>query len=179
MDGRQTYYSKETLDVLLQASKDEYDKELEKADKLENKSNAVMTVIIALMAIYIPALPFQSMRKILIAHTELLFWLLVGALVLLTISVILLIVSFYYLHEVIAWADIQRVNYDQFCDEQIQSADSSLLFRGLIAHYHDVITNNDAINRQKEKQLYFGIRIAVISLIMLSFSVGLILVAVA
>lgn len=105
------------------------------------------------------------------------FLFLISGLVLSALALVLLVVAFYQFHRVIEWADYQRVNYDNFRDSTIQMAEKKLLLRGLIAHYGDIIANNEEINHEKEKRMYSAITITSISEILLSVAVGMLLIA--
>lgn len=174
----ETRFDSKTLEVLLEAAKEEYDKELEKSERLENKSNTTMTVVIALIAIFLPVIPFRAIRLICIQHTGVVFWCTVPALFLMMAAFSILIVGIVYLHQVVSWADYQRVNYDSFTDITVQFSSSDDLIRGLLAHYNTIILNNDQINKQKEQKLYKGMKISLLALALLSVAVIVLLIVV-
>lgn len=166
-----------SLDVLLSILQDEHASEIARTDRIDNKSIALLTLVIALITVYVPIIPFDALPNIfksgnchLIMVTSL--FLLLGILALfLTINCVIKIVEIY------KPTQYQGINFEALnSDDWLGVSPLAKYQFAVIDHFQDVILSNASINSQKALTLSQQIKKIIIIFGLLSVSsIGLLI----
>lgn len=156
--------------IMLEISKDEYDKERERTNNLDNKANIFMSAIIAIITLYIPIIPFQDLKKIYSASSKESIILVTICICILSVAFISLIMAFYNLYKSFSLKPYNRVNFENLNDEQILLQNQNSVERGLLNHYNTIIQNNAQINDDKANRLTVGIKYSIICFSLVSIA---------
>lgn len=156
--------------IMLQVSMDEYTKERERSNILDNKANAFISVIIAIFTLYIPIIPFSKLTtaysqlgKIGIVCTTI-------ALCIMFLAIVLVVIAFINLYMGIKIQPFYRVEFSNLNDIDILQGSENIVKKGLIDHYNKILTGNADINTKKAEKISIGLKYSIISFILLSFS---------
>ncbi len=156
--------------VMLEVSMDEYAKERERSNTLDNKANAFISVIIAIFTLYIPIIPFS---KLITAYSE---FGKVGVacvtvvLCIMITSLILMLVAFINLYNAYKTQPYCRVEFSNLNDETLLKLSENDVKKGLVDHYNSILTSNADINTQKAEKVSIGLKYSIISFLLLSLS---------
>jgi len=149
---------------------DEYTKEIERSNILDNKANAFISVIIAIFTIYIPIIPFS---KFIDAYSELgkigIICITIS-LCLMTLAVVLMIIAFINLYRGFKIQGFFRVDFDNLNDPKLLALFENDVKKGFIDHYNTILKRNAEINTKKAERISAGLKYSIISFVALSLS---------
>ena len=144
--------------ILLEMAKDEYTKERERANALDNKASFFLTVIVAVATIFIPIIPFE---KIIVVFSSGDCWrkcltsaLLVG----LIVAISLLRGAFIKLYDAYKLMDYKRPSLEAIADNQYHVMSEDQMNKGLCDHYKTVVDYNVKVNDKKCESITAGIK---------------------
>ena len=156
--------------VMLEVSMDEYTKERERTNTLDNKANAFISVIIAFFTLYIPIIPFSKLTT---AYSQLGKAMITCVTIVLTImasALVLMIIAFVNLYSGFKIKAFYRVQHEALNNPEVLNNLENNVKKGLIDHYNTIIRGNSDINTQKAQKISIGLRYSIISFILLSLS---------
>lgn len=156
--------------IMLEISKDEYAKGRERANNLDNKANIFMSAIVAMVTLYIPIIPFSAIKESYIKVNNINIILITIFICILIMALISLVIAFYNLCKAISVKPFQRVNFENLNDEVVLSQNQNDVERGLIQHYHTILTENEKINDEKAKRLMSGLKFGILSFALMGIS---------
>ena len=125
---------------------DEYTKERERASILDNKSTSLITVLIALLTVYIPLIPFETIYNTYLNGSK-------NEFALVFLAVLMLIASFTKLIKTIKLQEYRKADIDMICKEDYLKCDKDVMEKALCDHYKELIHYNSKINENKVKNL--------------------------
>lgn len=162
--------------ILLEMAKEEYTKERERANSLDNKASFFMTVIVAISTIFVPIIPFSRIYSVYLTGSCFQKCcssvLILGLLSTFTISII----AFQKLYNAYKLTDYMRPNLDVINGKQFHINRTDVVEKGLCDHYKTVVDDNIMVNNKKCIFINEGIRLSVISFLLLIIStIGLII----
>lgn len=155
---------------MLEVSMDEYAKERERSNILDNKANAFISVIIAVFTLYIPIIPFS---KLIAAYSQF------GktgtvcitiVLCIMVVALILMVIAFVNLYRGFKIQPFLRVDFSSLNDTNLLQCSENDVEKGLIDHYNTILTGNADINSKKAEYISAGLRYSIISFVLLSLS---------
>lgn len=156
--------------IMLEISMDEYSKERERTNTLDNKANAFISVIIAIFTIFIPIVPFS---KLAIAYSQ---FEKIGIVCITTVlcimfaSFVLMIIAFTNLYKGFKIQPFYRVDFGNLNDINLLQCSENDVKKGLIDHYNTILTGNADINTKKATKISVGLKYSIISFVLLSLS---------
>lgn len=159
--------------VLLTIVESEYTEERSRAERLDNKASALLTVIIALITIYVPIFPFDRFVEFYSKDRPCLTTPIVFSLFVLmaVIAIVIAIISTIKLIDIHKAKNYQAVDIVSFnTNEKLAYKDVARYQVELIDHYQSLILANSEINQEKATALNRQYRNAIIIFILLSFS---------
>lgn len=132
---------------------DEYTKERERASILDNKSISLITILIALLTVYVPLIPFEIINNTYSNGSKNEFALMFLAVLMLIISFIITIISFNKLIKTIKLQEYRKADIDVICKEDYLKYDKDEMEKSLCQHYQELIHYNSKINDDKVNNL--------------------------
>lgn len=159
--------------VMLPLIENEYAEERSRAERLDNKASALLTVIIALITVYVPIFPFDRFVDLYAKSRDcptipLLFTFFV---LIAVIAFIVAIISTMKLIEIHKPKPYQAVNLTHFSNiDKLSEKQVSQFQTELIYHYKDIIQANSMINQEKAETLNKQYRNVIIIFTLLSIS---------
>lgn len=132
---------------------DEYTKERERASILDNKSISLITVLIALLTVYIPLIPFETIYSTYLDGSKNEFALVFLAVLMLIASFVVTAISFTKLIKTIKLQEYRKADIDMICKEDYLKCDKDVMEKALCEHYQELIHYNLKINEDKVKNL--------------------------
>ena len=169
-------------EMMLREIKDEYLVENERERKISSKASAFITVIIAIIALYIPLIPFGNLKdfftKSTATNTEK-SWTVVF-LILLSVGFMFMMIAFWHLIKAYSVKGYNHVNVDDllYIANQVDKSkmEESHVYQGLVAHYHKILrgtldkSGNKKINSDDADAIGKGITWIVIGFIIMSIA---------
>lgn len=154
--------------ALLEVAKDEYSKERERTNSLDNKAGIFVAAIIAVTTVFIPIIPFDLIAKEYTsgARTDLL----TASLCILFLAIVLLIIAFFRLYKAISIKSYMVPKIEDLKDPEMLAQDSNVTKKGLIKHYCTIITNNQSVNEKKADSINAGLCLSLYGFLVLSVS---------
>ena len=156
--------------IMLEISKDEYAKERERANNLDNKANIFISAIVAMVTLYIPIIPFSTIKEGYAKADNVNIVLITISICILSMAFISLVIAFYNLCKAISVKPFQRVNFENLNDEVVLSQNYNDVERALIQHYHTILTENAKINDNKAERLTWGLKFGILSFALMGIS---------
>lgn len=156
--------------ILLEVSMNEYAKERERTNTIENKANVFISVIIALFTIYIPIIPFSKLFAAYSIFNKIGIACVTAVLCVMVLSVIFLIIAFVNLYKGYKIKPYLRVEFSSLNDENILVQSENNVKRALIDHYNTILIGNAKINNEKADAVSVGIKYSIIAFALLSLS---------
>lgn len=161
------------LSIFLPILQNEYMEEKSRADRIDNKSVALLTIIIALITIYVPIFPFDQFVEIyanLNTHCALIcifsVFLLLGV-----VALLLAIYSAKKIMDIVKPTEYQAVNIEYFNTNERLARNPPHPFQvELITHYQSIILANSNVNVKKAESLNKQVRNVIIIFVLLSIS---------
>lgn len=132
---------------------DEYTKERERTSILDNKSNSLITVLIALLTVYVPLIPFDTIGSTYMNGSKTEFALVFLAVLMLIVSFIITAISFNKLIKTIKLQEYRKADIDMICKEEHLMCSKDVMEKALCEHYQELIHYNSKINDDKVKNL--------------------------
>ena len=132
---------------------DEYTKERERASILDNKAVSLITILIALLTVYIPLIPFDIICDTYLNGSKIKFGLVLIAVLMLIAAFIITAFSFIKLIRTIKLQEYKKADIDMTCKEEHLQCDKDIMEKALCEHYQKLIHYNSKINDDKVKKL--------------------------
>lgn len=137
----------------LPTMKDEYTKERERASILDNKSISLITILIALLTVYVPLIPFETISNTYLNGSKNELALVFLAVLMLIISSIITAISFNKLIKTFKLQEYRKADIDEICKEDYLKCDKDVMEKALCEHYQELIHHNSKINDDKVNNL--------------------------
>lgn len=160
-----------SISIFLVTARDEYTKEREYADKLDNKAGVFISAMLAIITLYIPIIPFSGIKNIYVNSDTPHIILTTIALCCLFSAIIIVVMAFYFLYKTFALKTFQRLDFEDLADENNLSFSRNLIEKGLLDVYVNCLRDNSKVNKNKSKALNKGLKFSIVSFILLSLSV--------
>lgn len=132
---------------------DEYTKERERASILDNKSISLITILIALLTVYVPLIPFDTIDSTYLNGSKIEFALVFIAILMLIVSFIITAISFNKLIRTIKLQEYRKADIDIICKEEYLMCSKDVMEKALCEHYQELIHHNSKLNENKVKNL--------------------------
>ena len=156
--------------IMLDISKNEYSKERERANILDNKAGILISAIIAMVTLYVPIIPFSIIKKTYIESNKLSVVMLTINLCVLVLACMSIAIAFYNLYKVISVKPYLRVNFENLNDENVLCQSKENIELGLLNHFNTILIKNAEINDEKAKMLVRGLKYSILSFALISIS---------
>lgn len=166
-DGMRIVY--EGAKVALPIFIDEYTKECDRKAAIENKVISLVTIEIAILTIFVPIIPFDSIRKYLFCKSNGICICATIACLLLIISAIMMIISFGILMSAVNIQTYEKVDIEQLDEDEVLSEHANSVERGLCEHYKKLILFNSRLSDKKVKKYEIGLPLTIMSFLCLLF----------
>lgn len=156
----------------------EYGMENDRENKISSKSSTFITVIVAIITLYIPLIPFDKLKGYFAAGLG------IGEKISTIISLVLLgaglvsfAISFYYFVKAYAVKGYNRVDVDDLLDlssKDTEAITEDHVYQGLVAHYHKILRGtldqpgNMKINSERSEANRKGIKWTVVGFAIIS-----------
>lgn len=156
--------------LLLECARDEYSKERERTQFLDNKSSFFMSAIILVATIFVPFIPFDQIRKAVISGSDVqrVAVCILGTLV--AVSFAFLVIAFKNLYDAYKIKGYERFNIENLIDITILTADKNHVEKGLCQNYKETIEKNIKKNDDKADSIAAGLRDCAIGFLLLAAS---------
>lgn len=156
--------------VLLEVAKDEYAKERERTNALDNKAGIFISAIIAMVTIFIPIIPFDKFISVYTSGSTVRIALLSVIVCVFALAAGYLIVAFYNLYTAFKLKPFSRVRVDCLNDIGILKSDPNETQKGLVDHYCEIIESNQKTNDKKANNVNSGLKYSIIGFSLLALS---------
>lgn len=161
------------IPIFLEILQNEYMEEKARTDRIDNKAIALLTIIIALITVYVPIFPFKDLAGIYNDTNTccrvicvLSFFLLLGA-----IAILLAIHTAKIITDIYKPTEYQAVNFEHLnTDEDLSSNPAHPFQLKLITHYQSIILNNSKVNSKKAEMLNEQVKQVIRIFLLLSIS---------
>ena len=128
--------------VLLELARDEYTKERERANALDNKASFFITVIVAVATIFVPIIPFGKIVPLYKTGSCVQRCFVSVFLVGITAAFVILVLAFRKLYDAYKLTDYMRPNLDVIDDQQFHILPTDKVEKGMCDHYKTVVDDN-------------------------------------
>lgn len=149
--------------VLLEISKNEYGRERERSNMLDNKAGFFLSASIAVLTILIPIIPFSKIIDFFSSATKGYIAMAIIALCLLLTALILFIISIYNLYSAYKVQKFKNINYENLNDKQLLQTQKTQTELGFISHYNTILVFNAEVNNEKAQKIQIGLKYSVLS----------------
>lgn len=156
--------------ILLESAKDEYTKERERSQFLDNKASFFMSAVILVATVFIPIIPFDMFVKFAQKADccKICFFVLIC--IALTVAFVILAISFKELYDAYDIKGYDRFNIDNVDDEEIQKISVNGIEVALCENYKKIVAANIIINNEKAENIQKGIKKSAIGFLILAFA---------
>ena len=161
------------LSIFLPILQNEYMEEKARTDRIDNKAIALLTIIIALITVYVPIFPFDNFVQVFCdANTCCAVICIFSLFILLgVIAIFLAIYSAKKITDIYKPTEYHAINIEYLNTNDNLSSNSVHPFQlKLIAHYQSVILANSNVNAQKAEILKKQVKNVIIIFLLLSLS---------
>ena len=144
------------LSIFLPILENEYREEKARTDRIDNKAITLLTIIIALITVYVPIFPFKEFAGVYSQSNKCCVIFCVFSLFLLLgiIAIILAIYSAKKVTDIFKPTEYPAVNFEYFGTAEKLSSNPANSFQiSLIDHYQSIILSSSKINTQKAEVL--------------------------
>lgn len=144
------------LSIFLPILENEYREEKARTDRIDNKAITLLTIIIALITVYVPIFPFKDFAGVYSQSNKCCVIFCVFSLFLLLgiIAIILAIYSAKKVTDIFKPTEYPAVNFEYFGTAEKLSSNPVHSFQiSLIDHYQSIILSSSKINAQKAEVL--------------------------
>lgn len=157
--------------VILPVMMDEYTKERERGGIIDNKAITLLTILVALLTIYIPIVPFENIIRVYNEGTQ-------NALICLGVTGLLFVSAI--IITVIAFVKLIRIiqlhNYERVAVQDIATPDALKVLpdeaeKALCVHYFNLIETNADINDKKANRISDCFVLTIVSFLLLLCSI--------
>lgn len=168
---------------MLSEIKNEYAVERERENKIGTKASAFITVIVAIITLYIPMIPFENFLPFWYATTttNVEMALMVICIIVMSGGLILLLVAFGFFIKAYGVKGYKRVMVDDLLNianltGELEGKDRDYIAQGIVAHYHTILRGtldekgNMEINSESADIVAIGIVLTVIGFVLLSIA---------
>ncbi len=156
--------------IMLKISMDEYAKEKERSNIIDNKANAFISVIIAIITLYIPIIPFSKLKWAYSEFAKTGIVCVTIVLCVIVVSLVLMIIAFINLYNSFKLQPFYRVDFGNLNDVSLLQQSENIVKKGLIDHYNTILVGNAEINNKKAQKVSVGLKYSIISFLLLSLS---------
>lgn len=152
--------------VLLEVVLNQYGNELSRGSSIDDKANIFIGAVIATLAIFLPSIPYSQIKSFLSASQK--CKCVVGVLlIVLTISLMLIVIAFVYLYKTVKVRGYSTPKISTITsDMALENAENDTQ-AALINHYKKVIEGLENTNSDKADSLGLGIKLSVISFLLM------------
>lgn len=165
-----TVYFYSSAGLLLESAKDEYTKERERTQFLDNKASFFMSTIILIVTVFVPILPFSGLPEA-FGKASLMEKLILYTLCLALIaSFIIFGISFKKLYLAYKIQAYQRFNVDNVTIEHNLVGPKNAMEKALCQNYANTIQKNIKTNDTKAYNVQKGIKLCAIGFLILAIS---------
>lgn len=166
-----------SANTAVQVMMDEYTKERERGGILDNKAIALITVLIALITVYLPIIPFDKIKSIYAADSKNQL-IALGIIVLIFISALIFTgITFLNLMDIVKLKEYKRIEIDKILKDENLILESDVYEQALCDHYKKLIIQNSSINDVKSDKLNDCFKWTILSFTFLLIScVGMLLI---
>lgn len=156
--------------TVLTVMMDEYTKERERSGIIDNKAVALITILVALITIYMPIIPLEKVKLIYLTGNK-------NQLIFMTISIsslvmtlMISIITFINLIKVINLKTFLRVDIEALVEDDALEVDPDEAEKALCCHYNSLILENSGINDKKAKDISNCFTLIIIVFLLLLFT---------
>lgn len=156
--------------ILLECIKNEYDKEMERMQSLDSKASFILSAIILIATIFIPIIPFSSIKEIVVNEkcintiaVSVLFTLIIIA----TIIITLAIKHLYDAYQIKGYSRFDSINV---VNQGNLNAESYIVETALCENYKNIVDSNIEINNKKAENISKGLKKSMIGFLLLSIT---------
>ncbi|MGL4989647.1 MAG: hypothetical protein ACRC57_00560 [Sarcina sp.] len=149
---------------------DEYTKERERAGIIDTKAISLITILLALVTVYMPITPFEKIKSIYLSGTKNELVLITVALLIFFISLVITGIGFYNLISVVKLRKYGRINTDDILKDDALLLVEHVYEKALCKHYEKLINENSEQNDKKSKRLNLCYILTMASFILLLIS---------
>ena len=156
--------------LLLGCAKDEYTKERERTQFLDNKASFFMSAIILVATIFVPFIPFDKVYESITTGSELqkAITYITGTLVF--VSFVILVIAFKKLYAAYKIQEYERFNIENLADIGILKTEKNAMEKALCENYKNTIEKNIRKNDSKAEKVSSGIGKCAIGFLLLAIS---------
>lgn len=147
---------------------DEFSKECERKNVIENKINTLLTIIIAILTVFIPIVPFGSIKTYLFGNCNGVIIVTTIACVLLGISFVMLAVDFGILMSAISIQTYSKVDILSLDLDDNLKQDANSVEKGLCDHYKEITLENSNLNDKKANKYQVCLPITIVAFLLLA-----------
>ena len=152
--------------VLVEVVLNQYGNELSRGSSIDDKANIFIGAVIAALTIFLPSIPYSGIKEYLLDHKECNCGI-VGLLIVLIISLILIVFAFVYLYKTVRVRGYSTPKISSITSEEALENNENNTQAALVKHYKKVIEDLEKINSDKADSLELGIKLAVISFLLM------------
>lgn len=149
--------------LLLDISRNEYERERERANMLDNKSSFFISATIAITTIYIPLIPFHKLIEDFDVFEKKQLILITIFICFVVIALVFLILAIYNLYKSYALKIYKNVNIENLNDSEILSTEQNQVEKALVEHYNTILIHNFEVNNSKAEKISLGLKYCILS----------------
>lgn len=147
---------------------DEYSKECERKNVIENKINTILAIEIAILTVFIPIVPYGSIKDYLFGHCNGVIIVATTACILLVISIVMMAVAFGILLSAVSIQTYSKVDIEKLDLEDNLRQDANSVEKGLCDHYKIIILENSNLNDNKANKYQICLPIIIVAFLLLA-----------
>lgn len=148
---------------MLDISRNEYERERERASILDNKASFFISALIAVVTIFIPIIPFAELITFFKTSTKAGIVLATISLCLFLIAIAFLILAIYNLFKGFGLTKYKNINIENLNDEETLQFEENQVKRGLLKHYNTILSYNIDVNNERAKKISIGFKYCIFS----------------
>ncbi len=149
--------------VSLPIFQDEYSKELERKNILENKVISLITIEVAMLTIFIPIIPFEEIGSKLLCDVNKAVIAVTVACMILAVSIVVAVISMIFLLSSIAIQTYKKIDIDRLDLDCNMIQSSNAVERGLCTHYKNITLENASLNEKKAQKYKIALPLTMIA----------------
>lgn len=173
-DGEENVDVYRSAKIALPTMIDEYTKERERAGIIDNKAISIITILLALVTVYMPIIPFEKIGRIYVDGIKSQIIIMIIAMIIFTTALVIVGILFYMLINIVKLRIYKRVDIEEIVDTDVLKEDEHIYEKSLCHHYKDLILQNSKSNDNKSKKLNLCYILTIIVFILLLLSYFLI-----
>lgn len=165
---REVYFK--SAEVALPTMIDEYTKERERGGILDNKAVGLITILLALVTVYMPIIPFNKVKDLYESGTKNQLIALGIISLIFVLALIITGIAFIKLTSIVKLKTYTRVDIEELTTEDNFILEQDVYEKALCIHYKKIIMDNSGINDIKSNKLNSCFMLTIISFIFLLLS---------